>query len=97
MIEGFVLEDAAGFMLKMKLDYYRFWKRMRGVAAETFKRGMVINTSSLATPLANEFYGWARKKYEDVKAAGEPLDMPHDICTLRDMFYADTAAMKRAE
>ena len=97
VIEGFVLEDAAGFMLKMKLDYYRFWKRMRGVAAETFKRGMMTSTSSLATPLANEFYGWARKKYEDAKAAGEPLDMPHDICTLRDMFYTDTAAMKRAE
>jgi len=30
-IEGFVIEDARHWQVKAKLDYYSFWKRMRGV------------------------------------------------------------------
>jgi len=30
-IEGYVVEDASGFMTKVKLPYYAFWKRMRGM------------------------------------------------------------------
>lgn len=30
-IEGFVCEDADGFQFKIKLDFYAFWKRMRGL------------------------------------------------------------------
>ena len=30
-IEGFVIEDAQHWQVKAKLDYYSFWKRMRGV------------------------------------------------------------------
>ena len=29
-LEGFVVEDSNGFMFKIKLDYYSFWKSMRG-------------------------------------------------------------------
>ncbi|MEM7058294.1 MAG: RNA ligase [Pseudomonadota bacterium] len=29
-LEGFVVEDANGFMFKIKLDFYSFWKSMRG-------------------------------------------------------------------
>ena len=29
-IEGFVVEDADGYMFKIKLDFYSFWKAMRG-------------------------------------------------------------------
>ena len=29
--EGFVFEDATGFMFKYKLPFYRFWKSMRGM------------------------------------------------------------------
>ncbi|MDQ0360633.1 RNA ligase [Breznakia pachnodae] len=36
-IEGFVCEDASGFMFKMKLAYYKYWKRMRG-AKDTWLR-----------------------------------------------------------
>ena len=32
-IEGFVLEDAAGWQVKLKLDYYSFWKQMRSALA----------------------------------------------------------------
>ena len=30
-IEGFVIEDSAGKMLKLKLAYYNFWKFMRAL------------------------------------------------------------------
>ena len=34
-IEGFVFEDANGFMTKCKTGYYNFWKFMRSVADST--------------------------------------------------------------
>lgn len=57
-IEGFVIEDANGYMIKLKLTYYNFWKFMRGIAHETFKKGYTNRTSLLTTPVANEFYAW---------------------------------------
>lgn len=36
-IEGFVLEDDNGYMVKLKTAYYNFWKRMRGMADFPFK------------------------------------------------------------
>lgn len=37
-IEGFVLEDDAGWHVKMKLDYYTFWKQMRS-SLDALKKG----------------------------------------------------------
>jgi len=37
-IEGFVVEDAAGWHVKIKLDYYIFWKQMRS-AMDSLKKG----------------------------------------------------------
>lgn len=82
-IEGFVIEDANGYMIKLKLTYYNFWKFMRGIAHETFKKGYTNRTSLLTTPVANEFYAWCKKQFEDGKADG----LPRDIVTLRKMFY----------
>lgn len=59
-IEGFVLEDAAGFMFKKKLGYYQFWKYMRTIVDKVKKRHPV-NLGSFTTPLHNEFYGFVRK------------------------------------
>ncbi len=81
-IEGFVIEDSGGYMTKLKLPYYNFWKRMRTVAREVAKKGSVSNTAALATAEANEFYGWLRGKYD----SGELKGMPKDICSLRRMF-----------
>lgn len=35
--EGYVLEDANGFMLKIKNDWYKFWKKMRSVSQAIVK------------------------------------------------------------
>ena len=84
-IEGFVIEDCTGFMTKLKLAYYNFWKYMRGVAQETIRKGHISRTSTLVTPTANEFYAWARKLHD----APDPDSIPRDICTLRTLFYKD--------
>lgn len=81
-IEGFVIEDSGGYMAKLKLPYYNFWKQMRAVARAVAKKGSVSNTAALATAEANEFYGWLRVKYD----SGELKGMPKDICSLRRMF-----------
>ncbi len=64
-IEGFVIEDANGYMVKIKLAYYNFWKFMRSIAHETLRKGYIDKrrTSSLTTPIANQFYGWLKTVY----------------------------------
>lgn len=84
-IEGFVIEDANGYMVKLKLAYYNFWKFMRGIAHETLKKGHTSRTSLLTTPVANEFYAWCKKQFENGKAD----ELPRDIVTLRKMFYKE--------
>lgn len=84
-IEGFVIEDSAGYMTKLKLTYYNFWKFMRSVSHEAIRKGYITKTSALTTPLANEYYAWV-KKLHDVE---DRESLPKDICTLRRMFYDD--------
>lgn len=84
-IEGFVIEDSSGYMVKVKLYYYNFWKQMRAVVKEVSKKGFIANTAMLTTPVANEFYGWLREKYD----TGELKRLPKDICGLRRKFFDD--------
>lgn len=86
-IEGFVIEDRVGYMTKLKLTYYNFWKFMRGISHEAIKNGYIRKTSALTTPTANEFYAWVRKLH-DVE---DKDSLPKDICTLRRLFYKDMA------
>lgn len=84
-IEGFVIEDSVGYMTKLKLTYYNFWKFMRTISHEAIRNGYIKKTSALTTPTANEYYAWVRKLH-DV----ENIDsVPKDICTLRKLFYKD--------
>lgn len=77
-IEGFVIEDANKFMTKIKLQYYSFWKFMRGIKDEVYKKGYITRTSALTSPLGNYFYGWLRKQNKEV--------LKKDIIELRNMF-----------
>ena len=83
VIEGFVIEDACGFMTKLKLTYYNFWKFMRSLSHEVLRSGNSKRTSALTTPLANEYFGWLKEKY----AEGNTEELPKDICSLRKLFY----------
>ena len=83
-IEGFVVEDAAGYMIKLKLAYYNFWKFMRGISAETLRKGYVDKKriSGFVTPLANHYYAWIKTQFSPGGSEG----VPRDICSLRKMF-----------
>ena len=84
-IEGFVIEDSVGYMTKLKLTYYNFWKFMRAISHEVIRNGYIKKTSALTTPIANEYYAWVRKLHdvEDIDS------VPRDICTLRRLFFKD--------
>ena len=84
-IEGFVIEDSVGYMTKLKLAYYNFWKFMRSISHEAIRSGYIRKTSALTTPTANEYYAWVRKLH-DVE---DKESIPKDICTLRRLFYKD--------
>lgn len=85
IIEGFVIEDVKGYMVKKKLTYYNFWKFMRSISNEAIRKGYIDQkrTSALVTPLANKYYAWVRTLH-DVE---NPESVPRDICTLRRMFF----------
>lgn len=86
-IEGFVIEDTNGYMVKLKLSYYIFWKKMRSVAMETIHNGYTKRPSLLYNAVSNEFYGFIKCL---VETDGQE-NIPHDICSLRKMFYAEKA------
>ena len=67
-IEGFVVEDSSGYMVKMKLHYYKFWKRLRGVAQSVIKHGHYKYMGSLLTPFENEFFGWCKNLYQTLSS-----------------------------
>ena len=82
-IEGFVIEDSTGYMTKIKLAYYNFWKAMRSVSHEAIRKGYISKTSALTTPLANAYYAWVRTLHGEKDCDS----LPRDICTLRRWFY----------
>ena len=88
-IEGFVIEDANGYMVKLKLHYYNFWKFMRSISHEAIRLGYVNprRTSALTSALANQYYGWVKTLHD----AEDLESVPRDICTLRKMFYQTEA------
>jgi predicted kinase len=61
--EGYVIEDAKGFMTKIKLPYYLFWKQMRGLKDKVAKKQEhMIKGGSLYTPLHNKVFAWMKKQ-----------------------------------
>lgn len=84
-IEGFVIEDSVGYMTKLKLTYYNFWKFMRSISHEAIRNGYIKKTSALTTPIANEYYAWVRKLHD----VDDIDSIPKDICTLRRLFFKE--------
>ena len=89
-IEGFVIEDSVGYMTKLKLHYYKFWKRLRSVAQSVLKFGNYKYMGSLLTPLENEFFGWCKTLFTTLSSdeRTELRDKSYtNICSLRKMFF----------
>ena len=85
-IEGWVIEDSKGYMIKLKNQYYNFWKYMRGLSHEVIRKGYTDRTSSLVTPLANMYYGWLKTLVENTPKEERPEKIPTNIIALRNMF-----------
>lgn len=88
IIEGFVIEDSAGYMTKVKLTYYNFWKFMRGLTHEVLQRGYFHKTSALTTPTANDYYGFIKNVF-DTTDKETRQSLPRDIIYWRDKFYKE--------
>ena len=79
-IEGFVLEDSSNNMVKVKSDWYQFWKFFRGVARDVSRKGSSakINRSDYikemnGTPDADAIYAFI-KEYLDAKNRNREKD-----------------------
>lgn len=93
-IEGFVIEDSAGVMVKLKLPYYREWKFLRSVAMSVNKYGAYPKTSALITPIENYFYGFLRKMKQENPDHLKDMCAKANIIQLRKEFYAEAIEAK---
>ena len=88
-IEGFVFEDANGFMFKLKTHYYNEWKMLRGAAVKIFRSGNINFTGALQSVESNYFYGWCREKFVTLTKQERWDYSKRDIISLRDEFRLD--------
>lgn len=92
-VEGFVFEDSARFMTKLKTDYYSFWKHMRSVADSVRRYGSIKSTGQLTDAQSNLFYGFLRDKYANDEAFRDRNSNGYDIITLRKEFLFGQEAL----
>ena len=88
-VEGFVFEDADGFMFKLKLAYYNDWTMLRSVANKIFRSGNINFTGALQSIESNYFYGWCRDKFASLDKQGRWAYSKRDIISLRNEFRLD--------
>ncbi len=79
-IEGYVIEDAAGYMVKIKLPFYTQWKILRSVADLAFSQTPPKRTLGKK---AARFHQWLTGKVRD------GLERTN-IIELRDMYVRET-------
>ncbi len=85
-LEGFVLEDSAGFLTKIKLDFYNFWKRMRSL------KERVVKTRAQGKPLGRDvseprvaaFYEWCTRQPDEL--------LSRDLISVRRAYLAGHGA-----
>lgn len=94
-LEGFVVEDSDGYMTKVKLPYYSFWKQMRSMkdkivsvrekggefSYEHTRAADGSTPSEAEVTMANSFRDWALEQDSETLKA--------DIITLRKQFGYD--------
>lgn len=62
--EGVVMEDANGYMWKIKADFYAKWKQLRSLKDRVFKQEFKI-TDAIFDPEAIAFLNWCKTKPEE--------------------------------
>ena len=81
--EGYVLEDANGYRVKLKTPYYLKWKKLRGILLSIKRRGKLLDTSMLHDPEMIYFNDFARQLYE------KDPENQMNILQLRKLFYQE--------
>ena len=79
-IEGWVIEDSNGYMVKLKNQYYNFWKFMRALTGEVIKKGYTDRTSKALV--------------ESIPKEERPEKIPGNIIALRNMFLQEYPEFK---
>jgi len=91
-IEGFVVEDAAGYQFKIKLDFYSFWKQMRAF------KDRIRRARLKEHPLPNEpplIYGSTPGQKEEAARFHDWLvtlssdDLEQNIIALREIYFRE--------
>lgn len=77
-VEGFVIEDSNGDMVKIKLHYYKLWKYLRSLK-ERIEKGKGIKTNHIKDKTTTDFIEFIIKLSDE--------DKNRDIIELRKMFY----------
>jgi hypothetical protein len=78
-VEGYVIEDATGLMVKLKLPWYSTWKYLRALkdrVAKKLKDPIFISEDSLDS----QFYQWLKTL--------PPEELQRDIIYLRKKYYS---------
>ena len=82
-IEGFVVEDATGFMFKVKTYYYDTWKWLNIVADSVMTYGRYHSESKFTDPIHFEFYKWICNKKDNNES------IPTNIISIRKVFIEE--------
>lgn len=80
-IEGYLVEDSAGFRFKLKLPYYSMWKKLRGLM-HSVRKGQDGKIKYLNNQIEQYFIYFLKNIVED-----KSLITDNNLILLRDMFY----------
>ena len=84
-------------MTKLKLFYYKYWKKLRGVAQSVLQYGNYKWTGSLLTREENEFLGWCKLTFLNMTPEEKEAAKSYaNICNLRKKFYLWKAEQEEA-
>lgn len=85
--EGYVVEDSVGFMTKLKLPYYTFWKQVRGIVEGMARKGpMYMLPIHCQTTRHLQVYDWLKTL--------DPKQLEQDVITLRQQFEAEVTVLQ---
>ena len=82
--EGYVIEDASGFMTKIKLPWYSMWKKFRTIKDVLSRKGNnQVKGGLVTTPEENRILNWMKSLPKD--------DLQTDIISLRKRYYRENS------
>jgi len=91
--EGWVIEDAKGFMTKFKLPFYNFWKKMRWLREKLCERSPQIRGGFIQTPEEQKVFKFMKTIPRDKLGAKRGLQHVMSIIEIRREYLASLEAV----